>query len=64
MDNLSVHRSKTTIAYMDSLGLVPIFNAAYSPDYNPIENLFSVVKGAYRASNTNAVVNWQVLKTN
>lgn len=37
MDNLSVHRSKKTLAFMEELGFVAIFNVAYSPDYNPIE---------------------------
>lgn len=37
MDNLSVHTSKRTQNYMSSLDMTPIFNVAYSPDFNPIE---------------------------
>ena len=48
MDNLQVHRSAKTIEYMNSLGLIPIFNASYSPEYMPIELVFSQVKQVYK----------------
>ena len=63
MDNLAVHRSNATLEYMSKLGLTPIFNASYSPTYMPIEGCFSQVKLVYKRLNTNAVVNWQTLKT-
>ena len=34
---------------MDELGLGYIFGPAYSPDYNPIESIFSVVKDTLQA---------------
>ena len=48
MDNLSVHRSKKTLAHMETLGMVPIFGTPYSPQYNPIEHCFSVAKRKFR----------------
>ena len=41
MDNLSVHRSKKVRELMDQLKIEPIFNVAYSPEYNPIELCFT-----------------------
>ena len=41
MDNLQVHKTmESKIAYQE-LTILPIFNLAYSPDYNPIELIFS-----------------------
>ena len=44
MDQLAVHRSLVVQRKMEELGMRCIFNAAYSPDYNPIEGVFSVAK--------------------
>jgi transposase len=33
---------------MEQLEIGCIYNAAYSPDYNPIESVFSVVKNAIK----------------
>ena len=44
LDNLSVHRSAEIKARMDELGFGYIFAAAYSPDLNPIETIFSLAK--------------------
>ena len=45
LDQLSVHRSNDAKTLMDELGIKYIFNAAYSPNYNPIEGVISVGKG-------------------
>ena len=44
MDQLRVHTCRTVTKYLALKKIVPILNAAYSPDFNPIESAFSVVK--------------------
>ena len=44
MDNLSVHKTLATHEAYEHLDIKPIFNLPYSPDYNPIESVFSLVK--------------------
>lgn len=39
-----MHKSKVVQDKMAELDLGCIFNASYSPDYNPIEGVFSIVK--------------------
>ena len=47
MDQLNVHKAKIVKPIYQELGIVPIFNKAGSPDYNPIESTFSQVKREY-----------------
>ena len=44
MDQLAMHRSLVVQQKIKDLGMRCIFNAPYSPDYNPIEGVFSVAK--------------------
>jgi len=44
MDNASIHKSKTVKPYYEERNIKPIFNVPYSPDFNPIEAVFSKVK--------------------
>ena len=44
LDNSSVHRSKLIEEYCQKYDIKMIFNAPYCPDFNPIENLFSLWK--------------------
>ena len=44
MDNLTTHTSNKSKETMRLLGIKYIWNIAYSPDYNPIESVFSKVK--------------------
>lgn len=44
MDNLKVHQSRFSMQAMRTLGITPIFNVPYSPQFNGIEAVFSVVK--------------------
>ena len=44
MDNLSVHRSRAVKERLDEMSIAYIYGPAYSPDYNPIENVFSIFK--------------------
>ena len=48
MDNLSVHRSGDVRERLEELGMPAIFNAAYSCENNPIEQVFSVVKHYFK----------------
>ena len=43
-DNLSVHKSHEIRERMDELGIAYIYSPIYSPDYNPIEYVFSMAK--------------------
>ena len=44
LDNLSVHRSNAVKERMDELSIAYIYSPIYSPDYNPIEYVFSIAK--------------------
>jgi transposase len=48
MDNLSVHHSKMSRKAYDELNIIPLFNSAHSPQFNPIESVFSMIKSTYR----------------
>ena len=41
MDNLRVHHAKKVLKEMEELDIEPIWAPIYSPDYNPIEFVFS-----------------------
>ena len=44
MDNCSIHHTQEVKDLIDSLGIVVFYLPPYSPDYNPIEELFSYLK--------------------
>jgi transposase len=44
MDNLASHKSATIKEMLEKLGVTVEFLPPYSPDFNPIENMFSKVK--------------------
>ncbi len=48
MDNLSVHKSKRVEQLIEEAGAELLFLPAYSPDFNPIEEAFSKMKGVLR----------------
>jgi len=48
MDNATIHNSKVVKAFMAERGLAGIFNVAYSPQYNPIEIVWSQVKAGFK----------------
>jgi len=48
LDNLSSHKSKAAIATVEAAGASLIYLPAYSPDLNPIENVFSKLKQLIR----------------
>lgn len=44
MDNCSIHHTQETKELLESTGILVIFLPPYSPDYNPVEELFSYLK--------------------
>ena len=48
MDQLGVHTSDKTKTKMRELGFRWIYNVSYSPDWNPIELTFSMVKREFK----------------
>lgn len=48
MDNLSSHKSVRAVAAIEAAGAEVIYLPPYSPDLNPIENIFSKVKQLIR----------------
>ena len=50
MDNASIHLADQFINSLEDLGVLVYFLPPYSPDLNPIEELFSKVKSAMRVN--------------
>ena len=50
MDNVCFHHSKEVVNYIKTQDWSLLFKPPYSPWFNPIENVFSVVKNQYRKS--------------
>ena len=48
LDNLSSHKSSAAIAAVEAAGAKMIYLPPYSPDLNPIENVFSKIKQLVR----------------
>src|SRR6266498_3126518 len=44
MDNASIHHNNELIRIIEGVGCKVVFLPPYSPDYNPIELAFSVIK--------------------
>lgn len=47
MDNASIHKSKALKDYLDYIRCSIIFTPPYSPEYNPIELIFGIIKNKY-----------------
>ena len=50
MDNLSAHKSKTTRNLFQEAGIELHYQPPYSPDFNPIELMWSKVKNSLRTA--------------
>jgi transposase len=50
MDNLPAHKNKRVAAAIEAAGCILVFLPPYSPDYNPIENMWSKAKTHLRAA--------------
>ncbi len=60
MDQLPVHRSNDVRAVCEELDLTRIFNVSYSPEFNPIEGVFSQVKRTYCRERLHQLANFGV----
>lgn len=49
MDNLSSHKSTQAVRVIEAVGARVVYLPPYSPDFNPIENIFSKLKRLIRA---------------
>ena len=47
MDNASIHKTAAVRYAMDEKGFNPLFVPPYSPEYNPIELVFGIIKNAF-----------------
>jgi transposase len=54
MDNLAVHKVQGILERIDAAGIRVLFLPPYSPDYNPIEKMWSKVKALVRAAEARA----------
>ena len=50
MDNLSPHKNASTLTLITQSGAQVLFLPAYSPDFNPIEKMWSKVKNFLRGA--------------
>ena len=50
MDNLSPHKNPEVVRLLETAGVKVRFLPPYSPDFNPIEKLWSKVKAALRSA--------------
>jgi len=57
MDQLAVHKSKDVQPWYVKLNITPIYNVSYSPEFNPIEAVFSRVKAIFNQKRLNCLVN-------
>ena len=55
MDNIAFHRTQSVREYTESKGWELLYTPPYSPWFNPIENVFSVVKHSFRGLNVRNV---------
>ena len=52
MDNVAFHRSKEVVGLLEQHDLTPLYIPPYSPRCNPIEEVFSLLKRAFRTKTT------------
>ena len=57
MDRLAVHKSKEVKELWNKLNIKPMFNVSYSPEFNPIEAVFSKVNALFNQQRLNNLVN-------
>ena len=60
MDQLGVHKSNILKTVYAELDITPIFNIGYSPEFNPIESVFSQVKRTYSKERLNKLANDEI----
>ena len=55
LDNARIHHAKIIKEYIDTTNCELLFNVPYSPEYNPIEQVFSKFKSIIRKKSNNTV---------
>ena len=55
MDNLTVHHSKLVQSFIKEHHIECIFNVPYSPEYNPIELVFNLLKQSFKKLRLEAI---------
>lgn len=48
MDNVAFHRNKTVVKAIENAGHMVLYTPPYSPQFNPIENVFGIIKSHIR----------------
>ena len=56
LDNVAFHKTAEVKEAMQTKGYIPAFIPPYSPDFNPIENVFSVIKNSFRKRNADGSI--------
>ena len=57
MDQLQVHKANLVKPFYKVLDIKPVYNIGYSPEFNPIEAVFSKVKYNFSRKRLNCLVN-------
>ena len=57
LDNLRVHHTLKVKDLCKKLDIPLVFNLPYSPDYNPIETYFSLLKNLFKRMKLNYIAN-------
>lgn len=63
MDNLLVHKTREVFDVYWDLKMYPIFNIAYSPEFNPIESVFSQMKRHFKKARLSKLANNEDFET-
>lgn len=56
MDNLRVHHIEAVETLLDSVGAKPLFLPPYSPERNPIEEIWSLIKNIFKAAEARTII--------
>lgn len=54
LDNARIHHSKLVKNYINTTTNKLLYNVPYSPEFNPIEHIFSILKNTIRKQSTNS----------
>ena len=57
LDQLRCHKSNVIKTLFTELDILPIYNVSYSPEFNPIESVFSLIKLKFRQQRLNKLAN-------
>jgi transposase len=55
LDNCRIHKTKEVLSFATTKNWILLFTPPYSPDCNPVEMIFGLLKGKYRKDNIRSV---------